>query len=109
MRLALHRKPALEDLGDYDAYDEYVRGFDDVPTLRDAVTAPPSPPPDFRRGERPDLRRDARPDHHAHRESQTTELEIVYREYVEALASPPKLPKAPRAPKSRKPRKRKRR
>jgi hypothetical protein len=66
-------------------YDEYVRGFDDVPTLTDPVALPPPrlAPPDFRFGERKDVRRHARQDAVTIREQCSRELEAMYAEYVE--------------------------
>ena len=65
-------------------YDEYVRGFDEVPVLDDAVSIPPrrSLPPNFVRGERRNLRGEERPDGYALREAGRAELEALYREYV---------------------------
>lgn len=88
---------------DLAVYQEYVRGFDDVPTLHDAVVVPPRPPvpPDFRRGERPNQRKEPRLDAQAVREAKTGELEQSYREYEQP--GPP--PAARKKSKSRKPRK----
>ena len=68
---------------DHAVYEEYLRGFDDVPTLRDAVGMPPRRvvPPDFRRGERPDQRKERRLDAQSLREARTADLEGSYREY----------------------------
>ena len=65
-------------------YDEYVRGFDEVPVLDDAVSIPPrrSLPPNFVRGERRNLRNEERPDGYALREASRAELESQYGEYV---------------------------
>ena len=56
---ALEQMPmrhADDESGGHALYDEYVRGFDEVPVLRDAVALPPRRvTPDFRKGERPDL------------------------------------------------------
>lgn len=71
-------------------YEEYVRGLDEVPTLLDAVSPGPMPPPDFRSGERPDKRKDPRPDAWLLRESQTCEIELLYDEYSGGAATPPK-------------------
>ena len=83
-------------------YQEYVRGFDDIPVLQDAVHIPPRPPvqPDFRRGERRDARKEPRPDAYSIREKHRAELEELYGEYVEP-------PAAARATKKRKTAKRK--
>src|SRR5262249_35255826 len=84
-------------------YDEHVRGFDEGPTLLDAVGLPPRPvpQPDFRRGERPDQRKERRLDAHELRESNAVEVEQSYREYE--LPEPARA--APKKPKARKPRK----
>jgi len=65
-------------------YEEYVRGFDEVPVLNDAVSVPPRPPrpPSFVRGERRSLRSEERPDGYSLREASLAELELLYREYV---------------------------
>jgi hypothetical protein len=65
-------------------YDEYVRGFDEVPVLNDAVSVPPRParPPSFVRGERRSWRTEERPDSYSLREASRAELELLYREYV---------------------------
>lgn len=73
-------------------YQEYVRGFDDIPVLQDAVHVPPRPPvqPDFRRGERRDARREQRPDAYSIREANRADFERLYREYSEPV--PTELP-----------------
>jgi hypothetical protein len=89
MRLARNtvgRGPELRWLAresgvELDCYDEYVRGLDEVPTLHDAVSPGPKPPPDFRSGERPDQRKEPRPDAWLARESLASEIERLYREY----------------------------
>lgn len=65
-------------------YDEYVRGFDVVPVLDDAVRIPPRQPrpPSFVRGERRSLRSEERPDGYSLREASLAHLERLYREYV---------------------------
>ncbi|HJR69365.1 MAG TPA: hypothetical protein VKA43_04950 [Gammaproteobacteria bacterium] len=65
-------------------YDEYVRGFDEVPVLNDAVSVPPRPPrpPSFVRGERRSLRGEERPDSYSLREASLAEIELLYREYA---------------------------
>jgi hypothetical protein len=65
-------------------YEEYVRGFDEVPVLNDAVSVPPRPPrpPSFVRGERRSLRGEERPDSYSLREAGVAELERLYLEYV---------------------------
>jgi hypothetical protein len=69
------------------SYEEYVRGLDDVPTLRDVVGEPPRiAVRDFRLGERRDARKHARDDAYAFREQQASDLEQRYAEYVDALA-----------------------
>jgi hypothetical protein len=83
---------------DFSVYEEYVRGFDDVPVLQDAVHAPPRPrpAPDFRRGERRDARKEARPDAYIAREQNAAELARHYGEYCGELPAltPTKRPKA---------------
>jgi hypothetical protein len=76
---------------DFSVYEEYVRGFDDVPVLQDAVHAPPRPrpPPDFRRGERRDARKEARPDAYAVREDNAAELARLYGEYCGDIPAAP--------------------
>lgn len=66
-------------------YQEYVRGFDEIPVLDDAVIIRPRPPapPSFVRGERRNLRRQDRPDGYEQREANRTELENLYREYLD--------------------------
>jgi hypothetical protein len=88
---------------DHVLYDEYVRGFDEVPTLLDAVSAPPRRvvQPDFRRGERPDQRKERRLDAQALRDEKTAELEHAYREYEH----PEHARAAAKKPKGNKPRK----
>lgn len=95
---------------DHALYDEYVRGFDDVPTLHDAVALPPRrvPQPDFRRGERPDRRKEQRLDAHALRADKAADIELAYREYEQPEPAPASR-KKPKRPKSRKSGKRKKR
>jgi hypothetical protein len=66
-----------------------VRGFDDIPVLRDPVIVPPRrvAPPEFRLGERKDVRRHAREDAEARREANARELEKMYVEYVQPEAA----------------------
>ena len=73
-------------------YEEYVRGFDDIPVLEDAVRIPPrrSLPASFVRGERKSLRREERPDAFALRDATRAELEIMYGEYVAPENAKPK-------------------
>ena len=96
---ARHQRTEL----DHALYDEYVRGFDDVPTLLDAVGAPPrrAVQPDFRRGERPDQRKAPRLDAQELRDANTAELERAYREYEH----PEQAGTAAKKPKRNKPRK----
>lgn len=95
---------------DHALYDEYVRGFDDVPTLHDAVALPPRrvPQPDFRLGERADRRKEQRTDAQALRAVKAAEIEQSYREYEQPEPAPA-APKKPKRPKSRKSGKRKKR
>jgi hypothetical protein len=104
MKAALVRPPSADlrvqaDDGAFEldvVYAEYVRGFDDIPVLSDAVHAPPMPrpPPDFRRGERKDVRKEPRPDSYALREALAAELASRYAEYCgEAPVVPPKRAK----------------
>jgi hypothetical protein len=91
------------------AYEEYLRGFDDIPVLQDAVRIPRRPQaPDFRRGERRDVRHESRPDGYAAREASQIELALLYQEYVQpapAASTKPKKttakPKAKRKTKKR--------
>jgi hypothetical protein len=93
---------ADDEPGNNAAYDEYLRGFDDIPVLQDAVRIPPPrrPQPDFRRGERRDVRQEPRPDASSLREATLAEIEFLYREYTQPA------PVAPR-PKRKKQQKRK--
>ena len=81
------------------AYEEYLRGFDDVPVLQDAVRIPPPRPkqPDFRRGERRDVRQEQRADSYSSREATLAEIAFLYNEYTQPtpVASPPKRKKRP--------------
>jgi len=81
-------------------YEEYVRGFDEIPVLNDAVRIPPrrSPPPSFVHGERRSLRKEERDDGYALRESNRAEIEALYGEYLAPKAGKPKG-KQPRAKK----------
>ena len=80
-------------------YQEYVRGFDEIPVLDDAVRIPPrrSLPPSFVRGERRSLRKEERDDGFALREANRAEIETLYGEYVAPPAAKPK--RKPRAKK----------
>jgi hypothetical protein len=84
-----------EEPSDHDCYEEYVRGFDEVPVLEDAVAIPPRrpPSPSFVRGERRSARRKERPDGYALREATLAEIENAYGEY---LSPAPKAVKAKR-------------
>jgi hypothetical protein len=66
-------------------YEEYLRGFDEIPVLQDAVRIPPPRPrqPDFRRGERRDVRQEQRPDAYSLREATLAEIELLYNEYTQ--------------------------
>lgn len=77
-------------------YDEYERGFAEVPVLDDAVRIPPrrALPPNFVRGERRDLRKQERADGYAQREASIAELEMLYGEYRAPAAGKPKNKKA---------------
>jgi hypothetical protein len=77
------------ELGNQAAYDEYLRGFDQIPVLQDAVSVPvrPPPPPDFRRGQRPDVRKEARPDSYTARQANLAALERLYDEYSRATSA----------------------
>jgi hypothetical protein len=96
-------KSALVD-GDEPAYaalyDEYERGFQEVPVLEDVVRIPPrrALPPNFVRGERRDLRKRERADGYAQREASIAELEMLYGEYLAPGAREAKR-KSPRAKK----------
>jgi hypothetical protein len=74
-----------DEPADLSIYEEYVRGFDEIPILDDAVRIPPrSPaPPSFVRGERRSLRKEERTDGYSLREASVTELEDLYREYLD--------------------------
>jgi hypothetical protein len=74
---------ANDEPANHAVYAEYVRGFDDIPVLQDAVRIPPAraPQPDFRRGERRDARREQRPDAYSAREANAAEIELLYQEY----------------------------
>ena len=76
---------ADDEPGNNAAYDEYLRGFDDIPVLQDAVRIPPPRlrQPEFRRGERPDARQAQRPDAYSLREGTVAEIEFLYREYTQ--------------------------
>lgn len=73
-----------EEPADRAIYEEYVRGFDEIPVLDDAVRIPPRRPsqPSFVKSERRNLRKEERPDGYALREARLTELEEQYQEYL---------------------------
>jgi len=93
-----------DEPGNNAAYEEYLRGFDDVPVLQDVVRIPPPRPkqPDFRRGERRDVRQEPRADSYSAREATLAELASLYSEYTQPapVASQPKRKK--RQPSKRK-------
>jgi hypothetical protein len=93
---------ADDEPGNNPAYSEYLRGFDDIPVLQDAVRIPPPRPrqPDFRLGERRDVRQEQRADAYSLREATVAEIEFLYHEYTQPV------PVAPR-PKRKKRQKRK--
>ncbi len=93
-----------EEPSNHDCYEEYVRGFDEVPVLDDAVAIPPRrpAPPSFVRGERRSVRKEERPDGYALREATQAEIERLYGEYlapkaVKRNARSPERPRAHRA------------
>lgn len=102
---ALDREPADRAL-----YDEYVRGFDEIPVLSDVVRVPPrrALDPSFVRGERRSLRREERPDGYSQREASLAELESCYREYSAPAPLSAKRKKARKTASSKRPRTRKR-
>ena len=77
------RVAVSDEPGNNAAYEEYLRGFDDIPVLQDVVRIPPRRPqvPDFRLGERRDVRHESRPDGYAAREASQLVLELLYQEY----------------------------
>ena len=77
--------PDDDEPGNNAAYDEYLRGFDDIPVLQDAVRIPPPRrgQPDFRRGERRDVRQEQRPDAYSLREAMLAEIEFLYHEHTQ--------------------------
>ena len=89
-----------DEPADHSLYEEYVRGFDEIPVLEDAVRISPrrSPTPSFVRGERRSLRNEERDDEHALREANRAEIEALYDEYLSPDAATPKR-KQPRAKK----------
>src|SRR5689334_6900036 len=86
------RTVADDEPGNNPAYDEYLRGFDDVPVLQDAVRIPPPRlwQPDFRRGERRDGRQELRPDGYLIREATLAEIELLYHEYTQPAPVAPR-------------------
>ena len=99
----LDREPA-----DREIYEEYVRGFDEIPVLSDVVRTPPQRvrQPNFVRGERRDLRRAERADGYSAREEGLAEIEDHYREYsaVGPLPARSKRKKARKATTTKRPR-----
>jgi hypothetical protein len=81
-----------DEPANHSLYEEYVRGFDEIPVLDDAVRIPPrrSLPPSFVRGERRSLRKEERDDGYALREANLSELEALYCEYLAPKAAKPK-------------------
>lgn len=97
-KVAIGRSTPIRDerdqLGNYELYAEYLRGFDDVPVLRDAVRVPPPKAlPDFRAGARRDERKETRPDPYVERELGKAELERLYDEYLHPVPVRPKAKK----------------
>src|SRR5690554_3510542 len=87
----------------YTVYDEYLRGFDELPVLQDAVRIPPRRlEPDFRLGERRDARKEPRPDAYIVREEYRAALERLYAEYC---APPPAAKSRRKRAAKRRPRK----
>jgi hypothetical protein len=76
---------------DHALYEEYLRGFEAVPVLTDAVRIPPrrAPAPSFVRGERRSLRKAERPDGYSMREAHVAELASLYAEYAAPPAAKP--------------------
>jgi hypothetical protein len=87
-----------DEPGNNAAYEEYLRGFDDIPVLQDAVRIPPPTrlQPDFRRGERRDARQEPRADAYSLREAKVAEVAALYNEYV--LPAPVALPEKRKKP-----------
>lgn len=81
-----------EEPSNHALYEEYVRGFDDVPVLEDVVSAPPRRPaqPNFVRGERRNARKQERPDGYTVRKANLAEIETLYDEYLEPTHARPK-------------------
>jgi hypothetical protein len=76
--------PPDDEPGNNAAYEEYLRGFDDIPVLQDAVRIPPPTrrQPDFIRGERRDARQEPRADAYSLREAKLAEVAFLYYEYT---------------------------
>lgn len=102
-RLLTEGAPADGEPVNHALYEEYLRGFDDIPVLDDAVRIPPrpAPPPSFVRGERRSLRKHERNDGYLLREAFLAELERQYQEYVAPLPDPAKKAKKRRKRKKR--------
>lgn len=98
-----------DEPADHALYVEYVRGFDEIPVLDDAVRIPPrrAQPPSFVFGERRSLRKEERCDGYSLREDNLAELESLYGEYLAPPATKPKR-KPARAKKKSTPSKRRR-
>jgi hypothetical protein len=81
-----------DEPANHSLYEEYVRGFDEIPVLEDAVRIPPrrTLPPNFVRGERRNLRKAERDDGYSLREASRAELEALYSEYLAPKAAKPK-------------------
>jgi hypothetical protein len=106
---------AGDEPGNNAAYEEYLRGFDEIPVLVDAVRIPPRRqlPPNFVRGERRDVRHEARPDGYSLREANLAETELLYLEYsrpapARAARVKPKTKRATKPTSKRKTKKRSR-
>jgi hypothetical protein len=91
-----------DEPANHSLYQEYVRGFDEIPVLEDAVQVSPrrSAPASFVRGERRSLRKQERDDGYALREENRAELEALYGEYLAPTAAMPK--RNPPRPKKKK-------
>ena len=92
-----------DEPSNHDCYEEYVRGFDEVPVLEDAMAIPPRRPaqPSFVRGERRSERKAERPDGYSLRDATLAEIEMLYGEYLAPQAVQTKgKRKQPRATKS---------
>ena len=90
-RLARSSSVDGDEPADRVMYEEYVRGFDEIPILDDAVRIPPrrSPPPNFVRGERASLRKAERTDGFSLRQASLDEIATLYDEYLAPQAARP--------------------